>query len=65
VSVETRINYHPHEVDVDGIVDERGIRYLGTAVMQEDGTFRCLAALTPDGPLCLVEVRLKAGSARP
>lgn len=50
------INKHPHEVDVDEIVDERGIQYFGKAVLQEDGKFRCLAAV--GGCLCLVEVRI-------
>ncbi len=44
------------EVDVDGYIDARGIRYLGKATRQEDGTWRCLADV--DGALCLVEVTL-------
>ncbi len=44
------------EVDVDGYVDARGIRYFGKAARQEDGTWRCLADV--DGMLCLVEVTL-------
>jgi hypothetical protein len=41
------------EIDVDGYVDARGIRYLGKAILMGDGTWRCLADI--DGRLCRVE----------
>jgi hypothetical protein len=44
------------EIDVDGHVDERGIRYLGKATRMPDGTWRCLADVL--GALCLVEVTI-------
>jgi hypothetical protein len=44
------------EIDVDGHIDEKGIRYLGKAAKQPDGTWRCLADV--GGALCLVEVRI-------
>lgn len=44
------------EIDIDGYVDERGIKYLGKAVRQEDGTWQCLANV--GGALCRVEVKI-------
>lgn len=46
------------QISVDGIVDNKGIEYIGVARRQADGTWRCLANV--DGALCLVEVRIKA-----
>ena len=48
----------PRRVDVDGVVDGRhsGIRFIGEAVEQLDGTFRALADV--EGSLCLVEVKI-------
>lgn len=40
--------------DLDGYIDKKGIRYIGEATRQEDGTWRCLAVV--DGALCIVEV---------
>lgn len=48
----------PHELDVDGHVDDHGIRYLGKAVLQPSGAWLCLADV--GGALCRVEVRLGA-----
>jgi hypothetical protein len=31
------------EIDIEGHVDARGIRYLGRAKKMDDGTWRCLA----------------------
>jgi hypothetical protein len=44
------------EVDLDGVVDTRGIRYLGKATRGDDGRWTCLADV--GGRLCLVEVKL-------
>lgn len=46
------------EVDVDGYVDDKNIRYIGKAV-RLGGTdlYRCLANVA--GCLCWVEVRIK------
>lgn len=43
----------PDEVDVDGRVDRKGVRYVGKARRQPDGTWRALADV--GGALCLVE----------
>ena len=46
------------EISVDDLVDEvRGIRYIGNAARQPDGTWRCLAEIC--GALCVVEVSLR------
>lgn len=45
------------EIDIDGYIDRKGIRYLGKAVQVFDGTWRCLADV--NGCLCRVEVSLK------
>jgi hypothetical protein len=44
------------ELDVDGIVDARGIRYIGKAAKHNDGTWTCLADV--GGALCRVEVTI-------
>lgn len=46
----------PTQLDIDGYVDSRGVRYLGKAVQQFDGTWHALADVF--GCLCLVEVRI-------
>lgn len=46
----------PEEVAVDGIVDAKGVRFLGKAKRQEDGTYRALADV--QGCLCVVEARI-------
>lgn len=47
------------KLSVDRIVDARGIMYLGDAIQQFDGTWRCLANV--GGALCVVEVLIKEG----
>jgi len=47
----------PKELDVDGYIDAKGIRYLGKATKQPDGTWRCLADIA--GALVLVQVKIK------
>ncbi len=42
--------------DVDGHVDARGVRYIGVATRQKDGTWKALAEV--GGALCLVECRI-------
>jgi hypothetical protein len=44
------------EIDLDGHIDAKGIRYLGKAKRQEDGKYICLADI--GGALCRVEVTL-------
>lgn len=44
------------EVDVDGHIDEKGIRYIGKALKQPDGTWICLADI--GNSLCRVEVKI-------
>ena len=44
------------EVDLDGHVDRKGIRYIGKAKRQDDGKYICLAIV--GGALCRVEVTL-------
>lgn len=47
---------NPREVNVDGVMDDKGIVFLGKATQQFDGTWRCLANVY--GTLCLVEVKV-------
>ena len=49
---------HPNvqTLDVDGHVDARGVRYLGVATRQKDGTWKALADVC--GALCIVECRI-------
>lgn len=47
----------PPLINLDGLVDRRGFKYVGRATMQFDGTWRCLADVC--GALCLVEVVIK------
>lgn len=47
------------EIDVDGYVDSKGVRYLGRAVRMDDGTWRCLADV--GGCLCRVECSITIG----
>lgn len=44
------------EVDVDGLMDRKGVVYIGKAKRQPDGTYRCLANV--GGALCIVEVTI-------
>lgn len=44
-------------VNVDGRIDQHGIKYLGDATQQDNGTWRCLA-IVPWAGLCIVEVNL-------
>jgi len=44
------------EIDLDGHVDAKGIRYIGKAKRQENGKYLCLADI--HGALCRVEVTL-------
>jgi hypothetical protein len=47
----------PLEFDVDGLVDRtHGVKLIGKALEQFDGTYICLADV--HGALCRVEVRL-------
>lgn len=46
------------ERDVDGLTDRNGVRYVGKARRQPDGTWQALANV--GGALCLVEVSIGA-----
>lgn len=46
----------PDVVSVDGMIDDRGIRYIGTARRQPNGLYRVLADV--GGSLCMVEARI-------
>jgi hypothetical protein len=46
----------PATMNVDGHIDRRGIRYLGTAHRQPNGKYICLADI--DGNLCRVEATI-------
>lgn len=46
----------PVEIDLDGHVDRKGVRYIGKAARQPDGLYICLADVA--GCLCRVEVRI-------
>lgn len=50
------MNEFPSEIDLDNHVDDKGIRYIGKAWRQPDGSWRCLAEV--GGALCLVEVKI-------
>jgi len=53
VTVEASID--AGEIDVDGVLDEiTGLRYIGKARRQLDGSWRCAADV--GGALCLVEI---------
>ncbi len=41
------------ELNVDGLIDESGIRYLGQAMRRQNGQWVCLA------DVCLVEVKIR------
>jgi hypothetical protein len=43
----------PMSVDVDGVIDRRSVRYIGTARRQPDGRYVALADV--GGALCWVE----------
>lgn len=55
---------HPQRqvVDVDGMVDPRGVRFIGNAHRTATGAYRCLADV--DGAFCVVEVRIRFGRRR-
>lgn len=55
-SERMRARAMPMEVDLDGHVDARGVKYLGKALRQPDGLYICLADV--NGCLCRVEVRI-------
>jgi hypothetical protein len=44
------------EIDVDGYVDRKGVRFIGKAKRQPDGTYLCLADV--GGALCRVEAHI-------
>jgi hypothetical protein len=44
------------EINVDGMHDAKGVRFLGKATLMGDGTWRCLADV--GGALCRVEVKI-------
>jgi len=47
----------PREVDCEGLVDERGIVYIGIATLQPNGRYHVLARV--NGCLCRVECRIE------
>lgn len=46
----------PEQIDVDGIVDQRGVCFIGKATKRPNGMWQCLANV--GGALCIVEVRI-------
>jgi hypothetical protein len=48
-------------LDLDGQIDEKGIRFIGEAIQRPNGTWVCLADVL--GCLCLVEVTVRAARA--
>jgi len=46
----------PLTLNIDGHTDSKGIRYVGNAHRQPDGTWRALADV--GGALCLVEINV-------
>lgn len=55
---EPRVPDDVLEIDVDGKVDAKGVRFVGKARRQPDGTWRALADV--GGALCLVECTVTA-----
>ena len=53
----------PEEIDLDGHVDGKGVRYVGKAQRQDDGKYVCLADV--GGMLCRVEVTLTLDKKKP
>lgn len=51
----------PDELDVDGMTDSSGVRFIGKARRGPAGTWTCLADV--GGALCRVEVRITPGGA--
>jgi hypothetical protein len=47
------------ELDVDGLIDQAGVQYIGKARLQPDGTWHVLANV--GGALCMVEARISIG----
>lgn len=48
---------NPPQINVDGLVDRRGVQFIGLATQMFDGTWRCLANV--GGAFCLVEVSIQ------
>ena len=44
------------EIDIDGMVDNKGVQFIGKAYRQQDGTYTALADV--GGRLCRVEVKI-------
>lgn len=53
---QLELDLYPELVDVDGIIDDRGVRYLGKAKRRNNGRWQCLADV--HGLLCIVEVKI-------
>jgi hypothetical protein len=51
-----RVFVEPDDLDVDGMVDAKGVVFIGMAKRQPNGTWRCLANV--GGALCVVEVKI-------
>ena len=45
-----------NEIDVQGMVNKKGVKFIGKAKRHENGTWTCLADV--GGALCVVEVRI-------
>ncbi len=58
VGAQLELQLYTDEVDLEGYVDKRGIRYLGKARKQSSGKWICLADVA--GALCLVEISIAA-----
>lgn len=49
------------EVDIDGFIDLKGIKYIGKAQLQLNGLWRCLANV---GGACIVEAKIEISKMR-
>jgi hypothetical protein len=45
------------ELNLDGMIDDNGVRYIGSAMRRPSGQWVCLADV--NGCLCLVELKLR------
>jgi hypothetical protein len=46
----------PNEINLDGRIDAKGVKFIGKATRQDNGMYRCLADV--GGCLCIVECRI-------
>lgn len=53
---QLELDLYQEEFSLDGHIDTKGIRYIGSARKKNNGKWNCLADV--DGALCVVELTL-------